>query len=226
MVLRESLELAKKEPRIFLPKTIYILISSIWMLGLFSSYGQSLIYIAAFPFLMYLSFFTSVMIANMAKSPEKESLIFHFLYVFNLKKSLTYLVIAIFGISFLVSLPIALGAFLVLQTTYTLLGYFLIISGVIISITTSFFLFFIPISFIENSNINSVIKNSYSMSKGNSKEVLLLFIISIALLGGSQVSEGVFRDLSIAGFLIGRLLESFASTYVFILGSKFYLEKK
>jgi hypothetical protein len=64
------------------------------------------------------------------------------------------------------------------------------------------------------------------MSKGNSKEVLLLFIISIALLGGSQVSEGVFRDLSIAGFLIGRLLESFASTYVFILGSKFYLEKK
>lgn len=223
MVIKESISLAKEEPYIFLPKLIYILISSFWIIGFLSRVGNIYFYLFTMPILVYLSFFSSVMIASIAKESGK-SLKHHFSQVYNLKKYLLYLVLTLFSISMVAGIPAVLGVILIQLYGLYYIGVILVILGGLLSLGAAFYFYFVPISFIENKKTKAVLKDSFSMSSNNSSEVLLLFGISIGLLVGAQLSEGVFRSIGHIGFVVARVLESIVSTYIFILGSKYYLE--
>lgn len=224
MVFSSSLELAKKEPVIFLPKLVSVTISSLWIIGLINSIGGLYLYFIILPLIVYLTFFTSVLVASMADKPEN-SLKKHLSDVYELKYSLGALLLALFILNIFTAIPLLLGAFLILETSYNVLGSIISILSIVLALAIAFYLYFIPIAFIKKKRINSTLRDSYKISSNYSKEVLIIFLVSILLLVVAQASEGLFQSIGYIGFMLARMVESLVSTYIFILGSKFYLEK-
>ncbi|MFB6204730.1 MAG: hypothetical protein ABEJ75_03720 [Candidatus Nanohaloarchaea archaeon] len=222
-VLSESFELLEERPRLFAPKIFSTSVSTVWMLGLLNSIGQPsyLYYAAALPFLVVLGVAVSVMVAAMVDSDR--GLKDGFRATVNrwktvLKASALFLVTGL-----LFSLPMSAGFILYMlegNITALVAGSALSLAAVL---ALSFGVYFLPITIVKNRSFLKSLTESVSTSTDNSREVGLLLMFSLALLGFASLTQGIFRGLGYAGFAAGRLLSAIVTTYLFVVSPKYYL---
>lgn len=224
-ILYNSLSLAKSHPSVFIPKIISVTLGSIWILGLINAYGDLIYYALLAPFILYFNFFTSVWVAKLSENPE-QSLKTNFFEILKLKTRIFYGFLALTLFTSIISLPLLAAVLILLFTDLFIFGVSIGIIGVFLIFAAAFHLYFLPISLIKNEKIISIVKDSAKTSSKHNKEVLAIFLVSVALLVLGSLSEGLLRELTLIGFILGRAIEAVVSTYIFLVSSRYYLNNK
>ena len=222
-ILRDSLTLLKEKPIIFLPKLFSALVGSLWFIGLVSGRISLLNLLLLFGPISIIGVLASLMVASMVKQGDISLKTSFYIALSKWRQSLL-LIIAFSMIGFLISLPLSIGIYWYLITGSSII----LTSAAIITISLMFaFVFasyFIPITILEEKNFRSSIKESLNVSKSRPKEVTLLTLFSFLLLGLTTASNEYLEALGYIGFLLGRLTSSIATTYIFVVSPKYYLE--
>jgi hypothetical protein len=85
--------------------------------------------------------------------------------------------------------------------------------------------YFLPLTLLEEGSLRQSVESSYSGFSSRRREVWSLVLFSFALFGLALAAEGALESLGFAGFVLGRLVSSAVSTYVFVVSPKLYLEE-
>ncbi|MFB6174470.1 MAG: hypothetical protein ABEJ87_00660 [Candidatus Nanohalobium sp.] len=232
-VLKDSLKLLRKRPQLFLPKLTSALISSSWLIYLFSLMQSGKVqalagfYLVTIPLITLLGVYIPVLTAEMIRNRDREKLLRT-----SLVKSAGYwkrvLAMTLFMllILFLSSIPASIGTALLLRTGQILFG----VLGIAISLTAilgvGFAIYFLPISVISSNGFLSGLKESASTSYSNSREVVALMLFSFTLFAAAFATQGALRGLGLAAFVIGRLISATVTTYTFVLSPSYYIARK
>lgn len=215
----------REEPRLFVPKLASTTISTAWVIGLLNSVGEStyLYYALALPFITLLGVFVSVMVAAMVDSGSglREG------FYRTIRRWKTLLgasgIFLVTGLVFSLPMSIGLMFYLVAGNLVALaIGSLVSISAILLF---SFGVYFLPITIVKNRSIMESLKDSATTSRQNSREVSLLLLFSLALLGLASVSQGTLRGIGYLGFALGRLLSAMATTYLFVVSPNYYLSE-
>jgi len=224
-IFRESFEMLFERPQLFLPRLVSTGVSSILIIGFIAGWVNYAQFLLSFPLVAILGAFTPVMVSSMVKNEGGNVLKKGFRDAANLWKSVAGLMLFTLFLAFVNSLPLSLGLM-----AYYITGniIFPIIGGIIsliILLTISFGLYFVPISIIENRSFLQSLEDGFSTSKENSREVVLLTLFSLAVLAASSLVTGYLRDIGFAVFFLGRITSAIIGTYLLVISPKYYLER-
>lgn len=232
-VLEDSLVLLRQRPQLFVPKITSALISSYWIIYLFTLVEQAklqelvLIYLLTVPLITLLGVYVPVLTAEMIRNRDRENILRE-----SIVRSGSYwkeIVSATFfllSLLVLTSMPASLGILAFFRFGEFLFG----VIGIAISVTAilimGFAIYFLPISLITQDGLLSGIKDSASTSYQNRNEVLLLMLFSFTLFGLAFTAQGLLRDLGLLAFILGRVLSATVTTYTFVVSPNYYLKQK
>lgn len=224
-VLHSSLEMLQKRPILFLPKLVTSMLGAVWFIGFIESYGSNIHYLVSMPFLIFMSVFVSALVSSMVKGINNgENNLLKFA-LHDLRPRLVVLftsAMILLVVTFLISLPISLGLFFYLLTGSLLY----LASGGIITLLLSFLLaykiYFLPATLVSTESTVNAFKQSFSSSKSNRSDVVKLTVFSFILLVLASASSGIGETLGYLGFIVGRLLSSIVSTYLYVISPSYY----
>ena len=229
-VLVESFQMLRHQPKMFFPKFVSTTISTIWILsfpglytGNISSINMStfLYYLGSMPLIALLGVFVSVMLAEMVAG--KPLLKRSFMKTVGRWKTILGVTLAMILSTVFLYVPTALGGAL----TFTTGQFMFVVAGAAVSLVLmlgfSFSIFFLPISIIKKSDLLKSFSDSFNVSKKNSREVSLLMLLSLLLLGVSFSMQGVLENIGVLGFVASRFISAVATTYLFVVSPKMYL---
>ncbi|MFB6115945.1 MAG: hypothetical protein ABEK10_00390 [Candidatus Nanosalina sp.] len=232
-VLVESFRMLLDQPKMFLPKIFSTSISTIWILsfpGLHSGQVSSvevsslIYYVASMPLIVLLGVFVSVMLAEMVA--DKPSLRRSLMKTLNKWKTLLAVSAGIIFSAVLLYIPTVLGivtTFMTGRIVFTGAG---VAVSLLLLLGFSFAIFFLPISIAEGNGLLSSFSNSLNASKKNSREVSVLMVFSLALLGVAFSMQGPLQSISIIGFIVSRFTSAITTTYLFVVSPRMYLTDK
>jgi hypothetical protein len=224
-VLRSSFELLFERPELFVPRLFSSLLTSFLLVSWILGWIDVLILMGFMPLVTLVGAFTPVMVSSMVEKKEAEN----GLLWKGLKESLALwkevlgFTVLTFVLAFVNSLPLSIGLSFSLVTgnfVYAVLGgamSFLMLLGI------SWGFYFVPISLVKEKKFFEGVENALGASSRNRKEVLILIIFSLAVLGAASLTTGYLRDIGIAIFLIGRVASSIVGTYVLVISPNYYL---
>lgn len=229
-VLVESFRMLLDQPKMFAPRLISTGISTAWILsfpglytGEISSVNLSTLiyYLASMPFIVLLGVFVSVMLAEMVA--DRPLLKKSFLKTLHRWKTILAVSTALTMSTVIFYLPTAAGLYVTFATGQMLFT----LAGAIVSLVLifgfSFAIFFLPISITESKGLSESFLKSFKASRQKSKEVTVLMLFSLALLGVAFSMQGVLQGLGIAGFILSRFTSAVTTTYLFVVSPKMYL---
>jgi hypothetical protein len=229
-ILVESFQLLRGEPRFFVPRLISTGISTIWFILVFDNYFlkianlqlsaiELVAYLVSGPFIVFLGVFVSIMLAYMVENgPNLEE---SFFYTVNRFKSLLGVTLGVMLLGFLVSIPVFAGViflpvfgmrFLLATAAFSLLLF----------LASSFAIYFLPIAVVENNGVLSSLKDSMRSSRQNSREVAVMLLFSLALLGFAGMVQGALQALGYVAFALSRFISALTTTYLFVVSPKMY----
>ena len=224
-ILRESFQLLFREPKLFLPKLVSAVLSSLWLLGLISGELNYLYAVVTLPLIGFLGVFVSVMVAAMVKYRGEDRLLLKGLAETSSKWKPVFAASIFFLVSgFIVSLPLSIGLYFYYFTKSVVP---LVAGGattLIVVLALSFFSYFVPITLYEEKSFLSGLKSSALTSTENVGDIAALTLFSFAMLGVATFTGSTLEVLGAVGFLIGRLVSSVVGTYLFVVSPKYYLE--
>lgn len=223
-VMQESLELLKERPKMFVPRFVSTGISTVWILS-FIEFGMQnqFFYLATTPFMLVLGVFVSIMVANMVEQ-DTAVLKTSFIATLGKWKAVTAISAALFFSALVFSLPLSFG---MISYLYTGSIGLLLLGGILtlaFTIGISFLIYFLPITVLKHDSVVKSFRDSAGTSIKNSREVSVLLGFSLALLAVAVLSEGFLRGVGYIGFAAGRFASAAVTTYLFVVGPKFYLE--
>lgn len=225
-VLQESFSLLKERPALFAPRLISTGISTVWFLSFFESLGNPFIYFLTMPFIVLLGVFVSMMLADMVKiQDEPEFLRRSFMSTAGRWKKLLGTTVFFLMVSFVLSLPGSAG-FILFSYTGNPIWLVGILLSFLLTMILSFAIYFLPISLVEKSGLAESFRDSAETSFQNSREVTLLLLVSVGLLGMATLSQGVLEGLGYAGFAASRLLSAVMTTYLFVVSPTYYMKNR
>jgi len=222
----KSFQLLHDEPRLFLPKLVSTFLSSTWMLGAISGQMSILQMLVTFPIIIITGVFVSLMVASMVKNRDSERILKEgFIEASKSWKAIIPTAFFCLISGFFVVIPLGIGL-----TYFIRFGnIFALLIGSVLSLVLvvgiSFLSYFLPITLLEKGSFTSGFRRSMQSSKKSSKTVLALSLFSIALLGLAFGSSEYLQALGYTGFLMGRLLATTVSTYLFVISPSYYLEQ-
>jgi len=229
-ILRESFEMLMDKPKMFIPRFISTSISTLWVLSFPGIYSGNLsavnmesmiYYLSSMPLIVLLGVFVSVMLAEMVA--DKPFLKKSFLKTLDRWKTILGVTVGILASTILFYITVSIGFFLSLSTgslIFTGLG---ALVSLVLALGFSFAIFFLPISITENERLLKSFKASMGASKRNSKEVALLMIFGIGLLGVAFSMQGTLQSVGVAGFVVSRFISAVMTTYLFVVSPKMYM---
>lgn len=228
--LVESFQMLIDQPKMFVPRFISTSISTLWILSFPGLYSGSIYsinmstlayYGASMPLIALLGVFVSVMLAEMVS--DRALLKKSFMQTLSRWETILTVSLGMVFSTVLLYLPTAIGGVLALTTGQFL---FVIIGSVLslfLMLVFSFAIFFLPISITRENGLIDSFSESFDASKRNSKEVSLLMLLSLFLLGIAFSMQGVFESIGVLGFVISRFVSAVATTYLFVVSPKMYL---
>ncbi len=234
-VLLESFRTLREKPVIFLPKLFSTFLSSltmVWLLEYFPTSSNASASTAALPFvfLILLGFVgvaASMMVASMVKySGETDILKKSAEDVFRRSKTVLSTTLAVVLLSFLISFPAVIGLVMYQFSGGIIAAIAGITLSFLLAVFFSFASYFLPITLLEKDSLKKGFSASMAESRNNSREVTVLLLFSIALLGVAFASTGTLEKLGYAGFLAGRMVSAVINTYFFVVSPTYYLEDK
>lgn len=232
-VLLDSLKLLYRRPQLFVPKLSSALISSLWIIAVFTMLEarqfQRLFtfYGLTGPLIIVIGVFVPLMTAEMIRNRDREKLLkFAFLKTFGNWKKVIGVAFLMLMISFTAVLPATLGLSYYVVTENVLAGAIGVSLSLIILIVLSFLIYFLPISVLDEETVISGIESSVKTSMENRREVSALIVFSLGLFLLAFASEGLTRNLGFAAFVVGRLLSATVTTYTFVVSPNYYLMEK
>jgi len=230
-ILRESFELLVEEPKYFVPRLISTSISSVWFIVVldyylpnFSALSLStmgmVLYLVSGLLIVLLGVGVSIMLARMVD--EGPGLRESFIYTLSRMKTILVVTFGMLVLGMLVSLPLTFGI-----VVYPLLGTSILIVSVVVSLllmlTVSFLIYFLPIAIVENSSVLEGVKDSVLASRENYREVTIMLVFSFILLGLAGVAQGLLEFLGYMAFVLSRFTSALITTYLFVVSPKLYL---
>lgn len=225
-VMRESLEMLKERPKLFLPRFISTGISTIWILG-FLEFGfqNQAFYLATMPVILVLGVFVSIMVADLV---DRDSLVLKhsFFSVLGKWKAVLTISTGLFLSALLFSLPLSAGLVGYLYTGNLLILLAGGLTTLLLTMGVSFLIYFLPITVLKHDSVVASFRDSAGTSIKNSREVTLLLGLSLALLAVGGLSEGTLQSAGYIGFALGRFASAVVTTYLFVVSPKFYLENR
>ncbi len=229
----ESFRMLLDQPKMFVPRLISTSISTAWILSfpaLYSGQVSSiqfstlLYYVASMPLIALLGVFVSVMLAEMVA--DKPLLRKSFLKTLNQWKTLLTVSATLMVSTVLFYIPTALGIVLTFMTGQMIFTGAGAAVSLLLIFGFSFAIFFLPISITENNGLVKSFSNSFNASRRNSREVSVLMLFSLVLLGVAFTMQGTLQNIGIAGFIASRFTSAVMTTYLFVVSPKMYLEDK
>lgn len=229
-ILVESFRMLLDQPKMFVPRLVSTSISTAWILsfpGLYSGQISAielstlLYYVASMPLIALLGVFVSVMLAEMVAG--KPLLKKSFMKTLGRWKTLLAVSAAIIFATVIFYLPTALGlvaAFMTGQILFTGIGAAVSLA---LLLGFSFAIFFLPISITEDNGLIKSFSNSLNASRENSREVSVLMLFSLALLGVAFSMQGPLQSIGIIGFVASRFTSAVTTTYLFVVSPNMYL---
>jgi len=232
-VLKSSFQLLIDEPKLFIPRIISTLISSIIFLGFLRHITSgSLIptdlipMMAVFYSLSLLGLFVWVMLASMVANREKDKILTRGLK--STAKKLPQIIIAsaaLYIASFIIAMPLGVGIFLGAQGSLTaaLIGAIITLG---LGLGLGFFSYFLPATILEKTSFLKAVKGSLNSSNQNKGLVTALTLISFVILGATFALTSPEKTYSIGylAFISGRLVSAIVSTYFFVVSPKIYFD--
>ena len=230
-ILRESFELLVQEPKYFVPRLISTSISSVWFILVldyylpnFSTLSLStmgmVLYLVSGLLIVLLGVGVSIMLARMVD--EGPGLRESFIYTLSRMKTILAVTFGMLVLGMLVSLPLTFGI-----VVYPLLGTSILIASVLVSLllmlTVSFLIYFLPIAIVENSSVLEGVKDSVLASRENYREVTIMLVFSFTLLGFAGAAQGLLEFLGYMAFVLSRFTSALITTYLFVVSPKLYL---
>ena len=226
-VLRSSVEMLKRRPILFAPKLASSAIGAVWFIAFLEQYGSLVHYLVSLPILMFMSVFVSALVSAMVKGigEENDRVLSYALSeirsrVWVLASTSIVLMLA----TFLISLPMSLGLFMYLSggAMIFLISGFLI--TIVLSLALAFSIYFLPATLISSNSMKRAFSRSFSSSRSNRGDVVKLTLLSFLLLGIASASPGIGRTIGYIGFVLGRLISSVVSTYLYVVSPKYYFD--
>ncbi|AOV95260.1 hypothetical protein AQV86_05070 [Nanohaloarchaea archaeon SG9] len=232
-VLLDSLKMLKRRPQLFLPKLASALISSAWIILIFSMLEArqlqqlTAVYTITTPFIVLLGVFVPLMTAEMISNHERKNLLrSSFLKTAKNWKKVLGVTFLMFMVIFTVSIPSILGLTGFWLFENALIGLAGISVSVLILVGLSFLIYFLPISVLAEDSVISGVRSSMDTSLENRREVSVLMAFSLGLFLLAFGSQGVTRNLGFTAFVFGRVLSATVTTYTFVVSPKYYLKEK
>jgi hypothetical protein len=230
--LAESFKMLLEEPRLFVPKLVSTSVSTVWLLSFAELYAESVtpvdtsaltLYLGSAPFIVFLGVFVSVMLAEMVDG--KQVLYRSFKETLLQWKTLVMVSVALMVSGILLYIPLTAGLGL-----YILTGSLpVLIAGgaatILLMLLVSFSVFFLPITIVKKEGTLESIMESISASRSNPREVTVILLFSLALLGLAFTMQGTLQKLGMIGFATSRLVSAVVTTYLFVVSPKMYLDR-
>ncbi len=230
-VLRESFEMLKGQPKFFVPRLISTTISTAWFILVFDNYlsklttlnysnAEMIFYLVSGPLIVFMGVAVSIMLARMVdKGPELKS---SFYYTLGRIPTVLIVTWGMMALGVLMALPLTLGIAL-----YPAMGVPVLAGAgsltVLMMIAVFYLLYFLPITLVENSGVIQSIRDSISSSRENSREVTVMMVFSLALLGLAGLAQGALEFLGYIAFAFSRFISVIVTTYLFVISPKLYL---
>lgn len=232
-VLLDSLKMLKRRPQLFLPKISSALISSAWIITVFTMLEArqlqqlTLFYSVTAPFIILLGVFVPLMTAEMIRNHERKGLL-KYSFIKTLKNwrkvlGMTFLTLMLV---FTVSIPSILGFTGYWFSGNSLIGFTGVALSFLLLLATGFLIYFLPISVLAEDTVISGIRSSMNTSLENRREVSVLMILSLGLFLLAFASQGLVRGLGLAAFIAGRIISATVTTYTFVVSPNYYLKEK
>lgn len=225
-ILKESFQMLKNSPEMFLPKIISSILGSLWFVGFLAEIGPIYLYALTAPIIGFLGFFVTVMLASMVKNRGKSNKIKASLYeTASIWKEISLSIIGILVLMLLVQIPAILGiTYFIINGSFLILIFSVLVS-VVLFFGVVFLGFFFPISLIDQRGISQSLKDSANLSLSNKKEVTGITILAFILLGLAGLANSTLgQALGFAGFIVFRLISAVISTYIYVVSPTYYLE--
>lgn len=226
-ILKDSFELLADRPKLFVPRFISTLTSSTLLVLWITGYISTVLFAALFPLTAVLGIFTPLIVSSMVEKKSKERLLTKgFKEALDLWKQVLLLSLITLVLAFVNSLPLSFGLVATMITRNIL---FLILGSSLslaMLFAVSWGIYFMPISMIKEHNFSKAVKNALNTSSENNKEVVVLTLFSLAVLGAASFTTGYLRDIGILVFLIGRILSSIVGTYILVISPNYYLQQR
>lgn len=224
-VLHSSLEMLKEKPVLFLPKLLSSGIGSFWFIGFLENYGSNIHYIISMPFLIFMSVIVSVLVSGMVKGINQGvERPFRFALK-EIRSRITTLVgtsLLLLVVTFLMSIPMSVGVFLYFTTGSIAAIVIGLLITLVLSIGFGFVIYFLPATLVDKDSTIDAFKQSFRSSNENRADVTKLIIFSFGLLIVASASSGIGQTLGYIGFVLGRLVSSIVSTYLYVVSPKYY----
>lgn len=226
-ILKDSFKLLADRPKLFVPRFISTLTSSTLLVLWITGYIGTILFASLFPLTAVLGVFTPLIVSSMVEKKSKEKLLKKgFKEALGLWKQVLILSLITLILAFLNSLPLSLG---LVATRITGNILFLVAGAslsLLILLAVSWGSYFMPISMIKEENFSKAVKKSLNTSSENNKEVVLLTVFSLSVLGLASITTGYLRDIGILVFLVGRILSSIVGTYILVISPNYYLQQR
>ena len=226
-ILRDSLRMLSERPELFIPRIISSGLSSVlivlWMIGWLGTFA----FMTLTPILAILGSFTLVMVSSMVEKEEDEMLLSKGLHEsLGLWKQVLGFTGLTMIIAFINSLALSIGLVATLTTGEVLYAGIGAAITLLFLIAASFGLYFMPISLIKERKLFKSVDSAVETSNRNRKEVIILILFSLAVLGISSVTTGYLRDIGLTLFFAGRMISSVVGTYLLVISPKYYLSER
>jgi hypothetical protein len=225
-ILEKSFRMLLERPVLFIPRLISSTISSAAMIFWILGWIDTFTFLAVFPIVGIVGSFTPIMVSSMVEKESKKKLLRKgFIETLGLWKQILGFTMLTFVLAFINSIPLSLGLIASINTgnpVYVAGG---LLISLIILISISFGLYFVPISLIKEGKLFKGIGNAIDTSNENRKEVTLLILFSLAVLGISSTTTGYLRDIGLSIFFIGRMASSVVGTYLLVISPQYYLSE-
>ena len=232
-ILVESLRKLRSQPLLFMPKLFSTTLSSLFLIGLIfqraalTKIDPTLLAVSMASGLFIITLigiFSSVMLSAMVKNST--GLRQGFKDTAERIIQLIGLSLGVIGFGLVLSAVVGVGAVLTTVTGSIFPLVWSIASALALMIVSSYVIYFLPITVLEQSGLRKAVDNSMRASSRNRTVVIGLLLFSLALITLAAVSTGALEGLGYLGFLSGRLLSSIVNTYLFTVSPTFYVEER
>jgi hypothetical protein len=226
-ILKSSFEMLLERPQIFVPRILSASISSLALIGWILGYLGSIQFLVLFPLITVLGAFTPVIVSSMVKAAGDARLLKKgFEEALHLWKPIFGFAFITMILGFLASLPISVGlaaTYFTGEIIYLAIGGSI---GLLITLFIAFSIYFVPITILENKGIVDSFKDSFRTSSRNRKDVMLLTLFSVIVLGASSLTTGQLRNIGLSMFFLGRIISSIVGTYLIVVSPNYYLKRE
>ncbi|MFB6144992.1 MAG: hypothetical protein ABEJ99_00630 [Candidatus Nanohaloarchaea archaeon] len=224
-VLVDSFRMLYRRPKIFAPKIVSMAMSSTLLILFLSSRIDYFTMLVLLPILGMVGLFASVMVAYMVKEEGQDNILKNSFYAaLSRWKPAAAVSIVILVIGFVTAIPLTFALFYYAETGSVLAVTVGVVIAVAAVLLAGFASYFLPITLLEENSLKGSILDSFRTSRENSKEVTLLLLVSLILLGVAFASDSYLQVLGYAGFIVGRVISTVVNTYLFVVSPTFYLE--